>query len=130
MTWLRRDPFVDARGIQVGKKNSLLIRASYPVNRVKGAGHAAGAAEGAQDLAGEIHLVDPAHAAHEHNLSGSVGEADRPWRGRHVPNRFQIALSVKGLDAAVTAVGDIDDVVMVHHKTVRGVEVARLAAAL
>src|SRR5438105_4040055 len=128
--WLLRDPLVDARGIQVGKVEGLLIRTCDPVNGVNGAGHAAGAAEGAQDLAGEIHLVDPAHAAHEHYLCGSIGEAERPRGGRQVPNRFPISLSVESLDAAVATVGDINDVVVVHHETVRGVEVARLAAAL
>ena len=98
------------------------------MNGVNGAGHAAGAAEGAQDLAGEVHLVDPAHAAHEHHLIGSIGEAERPGRSRQVPNRFPIALRVENLDAAVAAVGDIDDVVIVDHNTVRGVEVARLVA--
>src|SRR5487761_491907 len=83
---LLRDPFVDARGIQVGKIEGFLIRASDPVNGVNGADHAAGAAEGAQYLAGEIHLVDPAHAAHVHHLRGSIGEAERPGRGRQVPN--------------------------------------------
>src|SRR5205807_4141255 len=102
----------------------------YPVNRVNGAGHAPGSAEGAQDLAGEIHLVDPAHAAHEHHLRGSIGEAERPGGGRQVPNRFAIPLGVESLDAAVATVGDINDVIIVHHNTVRGVEVARLAAAL
>ena len=43
--WLLRDPFVDARGIQVGKIEGLFIRACYPVNRVNGAGHAPGSAE-------------------------------------------------------------------------------------
>src|SRR2546428_7945963 len=127
---LLRDPFVEARVKGVGKIDRLLIRACYLVNGVNGAGHAAVAAEGAQDLAGEIHLVHPAHAAHEHHLIGSIGEAERPGRGRQVPNRFPIALRVENLDTAVAAVGDVDYVVIVHHKTVGGVEVARLATTL
>src|ERR1700686_3502183 len=127
---LLRDPFVEARGKSVGKIDGLLIRACYLVNGVNGASHAAGVAEGAQDLAGEVHLVNPAHAAHEHHLIGSIGEAERPGRSRQVPNRLPISLSVESLDAAVAAVGDINDVVTVHHDTVRGVEVARLAATL
>src|SRR3989441_505291 len=125
---LLRDPFVEARGKGVGKIDRLLIRACYLVNGVNGAGHAAVAAEGAQDLAGDVHLVDPAHAAHEHHLIGSIGEAERPGRGRQVPNRFPIALSIEDLDAAIATVGDIDDVVIVDHNTVRGVEGARLVA--
>ena len=66
----------------MGKIDGLLIRACYLVNGVNGASHAAGATEGAQDLAGEVHLVDPAHAAHEHHLIGSIGEAERPGRSR------------------------------------------------
>src|SRR5207302_9390128 len=108
----------------------LLIRACYLVNGINGAGHAAGAAEGAQDLAGEVHLVDPANATHEHHLIGSIGEAERPRRSRQVPNRFPSALSIENLDAAIATVGDINDVVIVDHQTVRSVEVARLAAAL
>jgi hypothetical protein len=73
--WLLRDPFVEARGKGVGQIDGLLVRACYLVNGVNGAGHAAVAAEGAQDLAGEVHLVDPAHAAHEHHLIGSSGKA-------------------------------------------------------
>src|ERR1700719_5093658 len=119
---LLRYPFVEARGKSVGKIDGLLIRACYLVNGVNGASHAAGAAEGAQDLAGEVHLVDTAHAAHEHLLIGSIGEAERPGRSRQVPNRFPISLSVETLDAAVAAVGDIDDVVVIYHNTVRGIE--------
>src|ERR1700676_3572707 len=125
---LLRDPFVEARGKSVGKIDGLLIRACYLVNGVNGASHAAGVAEGAQDLAGEVHLVDPAHAAHEHHLIGSIGEAQRPGRSRQVPNRFPISLSVESLDAAVAAVGDIDDVVIVDDNTVRRIEGARLVA--
>jgi hypothetical protein len=76
--WLLRDPLVDARDIQVGKIDGFLIRACYPVNGVNSAWHAAGAAEAVQDLAGEIPLVDLAHATHEHHLSGCIGEAERP----------------------------------------------------
>src|SRR6202049_3476808 len=126
--WLLRDPFVEARGKGVGKIDGLLIRACYLVNGVNGAGHAAGAGEDAQDLAGEVHLVDPAHAAHEHHLMGSIGEPERPGRSRHLPDSFQFALRVENLDAAVAAVGDIDDVVIVDHNTVRGIEEARLVA--
>ena len=42
---LLRDPFVDARGIQVRKIDGLFIRACDSVDGVNGAGHAAGAAE-------------------------------------------------------------------------------------
>src|SRR5579859_1360329 len=125
---LLRDPFVEARGKSVGKIDSLLIRACYLVNGVNGASHAAGVAEGAQDLAGEVHLVDPAHAAHEHRLIGSIGEAERPGCSRQVPNGFPISLSVENLNTAVAAVGDINDVVIVDDNTVRGIEGARLVA--
>src|ERR1700674_1056175 len=124
--WLLRDPFVEARGKRVGKIDGLLIRACYLVNGVDGAGHAAVVAEGAQDLAGKIHLIDPAHAAHEHYLIRSTREAERPGRGRQVPNRFPTALRVENLDTAVGAVGDVNDVVIVDHNTVRSVERARL----
>src|ERR1700720_3047219 len=129
-TALLRDPFVEARCKSVGKIDGLLIRACYLVNGVNGASHAAGAAEGAQNLAGEVHLVDPAHAAHEHHLIGSIGEAERPGRSRQVPNRLPIAISIENLDAAVATVGDVDDVVVVYPQAVRGAEVARLGAAL
>src|SRR4029077_8235934 len=112
-TALLRDPFVEARGKSVGKIDGLLIRACYLVNGVNGASHAAGTAERAQNLAGEVHLVDPAHAAHEHHLIGSIGEAERPGRSRQVPNRLPIAISIENLDAAIAAVSDIDDVVIV-----------------
>src|ERR1700674_5559875 len=104
--WLLRDPFVEARGKGVGKIDGLLIRACYLVNGVNGDGHAGVATEGAQDLAGEVHLVDPAHAAHEHHLIGSTREAERPGRRRQVPNRFPSALRVENLDAAVGPVCD------------------------
>src|ERR1700720_1414897 len=127
-TALLRDPFVEARCKSVGKIDGLLIRACYLVNGVNGASHAAGVAEGAQDLASEVHLVDPPHAAHVHHLIGSIGEAERPGRSRQAPNRLPIALSIENLDAAIAAVGDIDDVVIVDHNTVRGIEGARLVA--
>src|SRR5579871_333021 len=83
-----------------------------------------------QYLAGEIHLVNAAHAADEHHLIRSLGEAERPCRGRQLHHLFQIAVGVKTLHAVVRAISDIDDVVVINHQTVRSIEIARLRAAL
>src|SRR4029077_11815437 len=94
-------PLVQARGVQVREVDTLLVRAGELVDRIDGAGHTTLAAEGAQNLAPQIHLVDPAHAADEHHLVGAVREAERPGRGRQVPHRFPVAFGVERLDAAV-----------------------------
>src|SRR5207344_389862 len=55
---------------------------------------------------------------------------ERPRRGRQIPDGLPVALGVERLDAAVSAVRDVDDVVVVDDEAVRRVEVARLPAPL
>ena len=100
------------------------------MNRVERARHAALAAERSEDLASEIHLVDATDAPDEQHLIRSVGKAERPGGRREIPDRLAISFGVEGLNPAVAAIGDVDDVVVVDDETVWCVEIARLTAAL
>src|SRR5262245_30222436 len=107
-----------------------LVGAGDRVHPVHHAGHLAELAERAEDLAAQVHLEHAPDAADVHYRAGTAGEAERPGIATRAPLLLEVAVSVEGLDAAVLAVGDIEDVVGVDHDRMRRVELPVPGAAL
>src|SRR6185295_62518 len=124
------DHLVEAVAELVGDVDGLVVRARDRVNRVEPPGQPSELAEGAEHLAGEIHLVDLADAADEDHLVRSGGDAQRPGEAVEIPRLLERAVGVEHLNPVVLAIGDVEVLVAIDDDAVRGVELAGPRAAV